>query len=74
MKRNIAIVPSPSKELIDILPDYTTIGDVDKYKHLDVDRIKALRDKGFDGYINKTFKQQQNGFQSDLSQTRHKLV
>lgn len=74
MKRNKTIIPLPSKELIDILPDDTTIGELDKFKHLDVDRIKALRDKGFDGYTNKTLKQQQNGFQSDLSQTRHKLV
>ena len=74
MKKKITIIPSPSKELIDILPDYITIGEVDKYKNLNVSAIKALKDKGFDGYINKTLKQQLNGFQSDLSQTRHQLV
>lgn len=62
MKKKVTIIPAPSKELIDILPDYITIKDIEKHKGLNVNVVKALRDKGFDGYLNKTiFKQQQNG-------------
>ena len=75
MKKKITIIPAPSKELIDTLPDYITIGEVDNYKKLNVDSIRALRDKGLDGYLNKTtFKQTNNGFQSNLFEEGHQSL
>ena len=74
MKKNVTITPVPSKGLVDILPDYITIGEVDKYKNLNVCGYKALRDKGLDGYLNKTFKQTNNGFQSNLFEEGHQSL
>lgn len=57
MNKKDTIVSAPSKELIGILPDSVTIGEVDKYRNLDTAKVGALMDR-FDGYMKRTiFKQ-----------------
>lgn len=50
-------------KLMRVVPTYFTIKEVEKHKDLNTENIQSLKDKGLEGYLNKTvFKQQQYKF------------
>jgi hypothetical protein len=46
-----------------VVPTYFTIKEVEEHKDLNTENIQSLKDKGLEGYLNKTvFRQQQYKF------------